>query len=101
MPLCPKRDRAEQKIAEQVIVPTSSHPYVGLWATPDGYIRHQLSADGRYEEDRGPRHGASKGRYSIEHDRIEYVDDTGFAADGEFHDGALHHAGMVLYRQDA
>ncbi|TIT72017.1 MAG: hypothetical protein E5W56_21100, partial [Mesorhizobium sp.] len=28
-----------------------------------------------------------------------YWDDTGFTADGEFIDGILHHAGMILYRQ--
>jgi hypothetical protein len=27
------------------------------------------------------------------------VDDTGFTADGDFRDGVLHHAGMVLYRE--
>ncbi|RUV67672.1 MAG: hypothetical protein EOS07_33465 [Mesorhizobium sp.] len=30
-------------------------------------------------------------------DDIFYWDDTGFTADGKFVDGALHHAGMVLY----
>lgn len=31
---------------------------------------------------------------------IEYVDDTGFTADGDFRDGVLYHAGMVLYREN-
>ena len=30
---------------------------------------------------------------------IHYRDDTGFSADGQFRDGVLHHAGMVMYRQ--
>ncbi|TIT21295.1 MAG: hypothetical protein E5W78_23800, partial [Mesorhizobium sp.] len=30
---------------------------------------------------------------------IDYWDDTGFTADGEFIDGVLHHAGMMLYRK--
>jgi hypothetical protein len=30
---------------------------------------------------------------------IEYWDDTGFTADGDFVDGVLYHAGMVLYRR--
>jgi hypothetical protein len=29
---------------------------------------------------------------------IEYWDDTGFTADGDFIDGVLHHGGMILYR---
>jgi hypothetical protein len=30
---------------------------------------------------------------------IDYVDETGFTADGDFIDGVLHHAGMVLRRE--
>jgi len=74
--------------------------YIGLWVTEDGYIRQELLADGRYEEARGPRLGASSGRYSVENDRIEYVENaSGFTADGRFEDGVLYHAGMVLYRR--
>lgn len=40
---------------------------------------------------------AYQGRYWLEGDHIEYVDDTGFTADGEFRDDVLYHAGMVLY----
>lgn len=32
-------------------------------------------------------------------DHIDYVDDTGFTADGEFRNGILYHAGMVLCRE--
>jgi len=32
-------------------------------------------------------------------ERIDYVDDTGFTADGEFRSGALYHAGYVFYRE--
>jgi hypothetical protein len=35
----------------------------------------------------------------LQHDHIEYHDDTGFTADGDFREGVLYHAGMVLYRQ--
>jgi hypothetical protein len=77
-----------------------SHPFIGSWVTPDGYIRQHLYEDGRYQEDRGPRQGASRGRYSITHNRIEYFDETGFADNGEFHDGVLYHAGMTLYQRD-
>jgi hypothetical protein len=31
-------------------------------------------------------------------DHIEYWDDTGFTADGDFIDGVLYHGGMVLCR---
>ncbi|WP_127751803.1 Atu4866 domain-containing protein [Devosia sp. 1566] len=76
-----------------------AHPYVGMWVTKDGYVRHQLLPDGRYDEARGNRESAYQGRYEIEGDHIEYWDDTGFTADGDFLDGVLHHGGMVLYRR--
>ena len=75
------------------------HPYVGMWVTGDGYIRHELLPNGRYDEARGTRKSAYQGRYEITGNHIDYWDDTGFTADGEFIDGVLHHAGMVLYRE--
>lgn len=77
------------------------HPWVGMWVTDDGYIRHELRADGRYDEARGNRRSAYQGRYAVSGTHIDYVDDTGFTADGEFIDGVLHHAGMVLRRVPA
>jgi hypothetical protein len=74
--------------------------YVGMWVTADGRIRHELIAGGRYDEARGKKKSAYQGRYWLEGDHIEYVDDTGFTADGEFRDGVLYHAGMVLYREE-
>lgn len=80
---------------------SASHAYIGLWVTEDGYIRQELLADGRYEEARGPRLSAATGRYAVENDRIEYVEDaSGFIADGRFEDGVLYQAGMVLYRRE-
>jgi len=76
---------------------TQSH--VGMWVTADGHIRHELLDSGRYVEARGARERAYEGRYEIAGNRIEYWDDTGFTADGEFIDGVLHHAGMILYRR--
>jgi Agrobacterium tumefaciens protein Atu4866 len=73
--------------------------YVGTWVTADGYIRHQLLRGGRFDESRGNRKSAYRGRYTLTGDHIDYVDDTGFTADGDFRDGVLHHAGMVLYRE--
>lgn len=77
----------------------ADHPYVGMWVTKDGYIRHELLANNRYDEARGERESAYQGRYQVTGNHIEYWDDTGFTADGEFIDDVLYHAGMVLYRQ--
>jgi hypothetical protein len=74
--------------------------YVGMWVTKDGYIRHKLLPDGRYDEGRGHIQSAYRGRYRIEDNHIEYVDDTGFTADGDFRDGILYHAGMILYQEE-
>lgn len=76
---------------------TSNH-YVGLWVTGDGHIRHELLPNGRYVEARGNRERAYQGRYAVKGEHIDYVDDTGFTADGDFRNGILYHAGMVLYR---
>lgn len=77
----------------------SPHPYVGMWKTADDHIRHELLDTGRYVEARGRREAAYTGRYVVTRDHIDYVDDTGFTADGDFVDGVLYHAGMVLYRE--
>ncbi|WP_420854919.1 Atu4866 domain-containing protein [Shinella kummerowiae] len=76
-----------------------AHPYAGLWVTKDGHIRHELRPDGRYVEARGTRERAYLGRYVVTGDHIDYWDDTGFTADGDFVNGVLYHAGMVLYRR--
>jgi hypothetical protein len=78
----------------------NSHPYVGMWVTADGYIRHELLPNGRYDEARGNRKSAYQGGYIVKGNHIEYIDDTGFTADGDFVNGVLYHAGMVLYRED-
>jgi len=77
---------------------SKGHAFVGTWATGDGQIRHQLLSDGRYLEWLGRDENAYRGSYTICGDRIHYEDDTGFTGDGEFRDGILFHAGMVLYR---
>lgn len=78
--------------------PMTTHPYVGLWVTDDDYIRHELLPNGRYVEARGSRERAYGGVYRMKGDHIEYKDDTGFTADGEFRRDVLYHAGMVLRR---
>ena len=76
------------------------HPYVGVWVTDDGHIRHELLAGGRYDEARGIIASAYRGRYEVSAAHIEYWDDTGFTADGDFVDlNTLHHAGMILRRR--
>jgi hypothetical protein len=42
-----------------------NHPYVGLWVTGDGHIRHELLPNGRYVEARGMRERAYKDRYEV------------------------------------
>lgn len=76
----------------------ASHPYSGLWITRDGYIRHELLPNGRYVEARGNRERAYQGRYEVSGNHIDYKDDTGFTADGEFRNDVLYHAGMELLR---
>ena len=78
----------------------AQHPYVGLWVTDDGRVRQELLANGRYDEARGNRQSAYRGRYEVTGSHIEYWDDTGFTADGDFVDAnTLHHGGMILRRQ--
>lgn len=73
--------------------------YIGMWVTGDGYIRHELLPNNRYDEARGNRKSAYQGSYKITGDHIDYKDDTGFTADGDFRDGVLYHAGMILYKE--
>jgi hypothetical protein len=78
----------------------TDHPYLGLWVTADGNIVHELLPTGRYVEARGNRERAYEGRYEVTGTHIEYWDDTGFRANGDFVSiDVLNHAGMVLYRQ--
>ena len=74
--------------------------YIGTWVTKDGHIRHELLPDNRYDEARGNRKSAYQGSYKITGNHIDYKDDTGFTADGEFKDDILYHAGMVLYKEE-
>ena len=94
-------DAARKRNEAETEVGMTAQPYSGLWVTADGYIRHELLPSGRYVEARGDREKAYQGRYWLTGDHIEYRDDTGFTADGDFRDGILYHAGMVLYRRDS
>lgn len=86
----PKAERAEMD---------ANSPHVGLWVTQDGHVRHELLPNGRYVEARGTRERAYEGRYEITGHHIEYWDDTGFTADGDFVDGVLQHGGMIFHRR--
>ena len=76
-----------------------SKEYIGMWVTADGSIRHELLPNNRYDEARGTRKSAYQGAYKVSGNHIDYKDDTGFTADGEFKNGILYHAGMVLYKE--
>lgn len=89
--------RPRTEVAAQ---PPGQQSYVGMWVTKDGYVRHELLPNGRYDEARGQRQSAYQGSYTLTGNYINYVDDTGFTADGEFRDGVLYHGGMVLYREE-
>ena len=78
----------------------TTQTFVGMWVTADGHIRHELLPNGRYDEARGSKRCAYQGRYVITGNHIDYIDDTGFTADGDFIDGVLHHAGMILRREN-
>jgi hypothetical protein len=73
--------------------------YIGMWVTKDGYIRQELLPNNRYDEARGDKKSAYQGRYKISGNHIDYWDDTGFTADGEFRDGVLYHGGYVFYKE--
>ena len=76
-----------------------NHEIMGMWVTKDGYIRQELLPNGRYDEARGNKKSAYTGRYTINGHHIDYVDDTGFTADGEFRNGILYHGGYVFYKE--
>ncbi len=80
-------------------MPDHPHPYAGLWVTDDGRVRHALLPDGRYDEARGTTESAYQGRYEVTGTHVEYWDDTGFTANGDFVDDVLHHGGMILRRR--
>ncbi|MEV6393512.1 Atu4866 domain-containing protein [Streptomyces sp. NPDC051907] len=74
----------------------TASPPVGVWIDKNDFLHQELSADGRYDETRGGRPHAYQGRYWIDGDRIDYLDDLGFWAYGEFQGDELHHAGYVM-----
>ena len=62
---------AQPKPTTGTAVPT--HPYVGMWVTADGYIRHELLPNNRYDEARGNQQSAYQGRYTVKGNRIDHA----------------------------
>ncbi len=87
--------------AEAAEAAGQEHPYAGMWIDETGFLHQELLPDGRYDETRGGRPHAYQGRYWIDGDRVDYLDDLGFWAYGEIRDGVLHHAGYILRRSAA
>ncbi|MBF4588230.1 Atu4866 domain-containing protein [Curtobacterium sp. VKM Ac-2887] len=78
--------------------PSDGHPLLGTWIDENDFVRQHLTGDGRYDETRGGRPHAYQGDFWITGNRIDYRDDLGFWAFGEFADGNLHHAGYTFHR---
>ena len=91
--------KAEDKMDSQIEIENQTNPYIGMWVTGDGRIRHELLPNGRYDEARGTRKSAYQGRYVLTGNHIDYWDDTGFTADGRFDGDVLHHGGYLFYRE--
>ncbi|RZJ73076.1 Atu4866 domain-containing protein [Flavobacterium sp.] len=74
--------------------------YLGMWVTKDGYVKQELLPSNRYDEARGTKKSAYQGSFVVSGNHIDYKDDTGFSADGEFRDGVLYHGGMIFLKKD-
>jgi len=72
---------------------------LGMWVSPDGHIRLELLPNGRYDEARGNRKSAYKGRYTVDGTKLEFFDDSGFTASGKIEDGVLS-AGPDRFRKE-
>jgi hypothetical protein len=71
---------------------------LGTWIDENDFVHQHLTADGRYDETRGGRPHAFQGAFWISGDRIDYRDDLGFWAFGEFVGDTLQHAGYSFHR---
>ncbi|MCZ0733317.1 Atu4866 domain-containing protein [Phreatobacter sp. AB_2022a] len=72
---------------------------VGMWVTANGFIRLELMADGRYDEARGQRRSAYRGRYEVRGPQLVFFDDSGFTATGIVTDGVLRVGGDAFRRE--
>ncbi|MBB2969532.1 Atu4866 domain-containing protein [Mesorhizobium sp. RMAD-H1] len=90
----PQAPRARLKLVDV----SPDDPRIGLWCDERSWLRQRLLPNGRYDEARGQRESAYQGRYWIDGDRIDYLDDLGFWAFGTFTEDRLEHAGYTLRR---
>jgi hypothetical protein len=95
-----RRDTTGIQGKESAMRQETDHRYIGLWVTADNHVRQRLLPNGRYVEARGNIERAYTGRYEVSGDYIEYWDDTGFTADGNFRHDILYHGGMVMRRAE-
>jgi putative ligand-binding protein with streptavidin-like fold len=87
--------------ASMTKIMNQANNYAGIWVTADGYIRQELSADGRFEERHGNKKNINTGRYRINGNHIRYQDDNGLVATGDLQEtGILYYGGHVFYRQN-
>ncbi|MFJ9241569.1 Atu4866 domain-containing protein [Streptomyces sp. NPDC101776] len=93
-------DAPDRSTAPEAGIPAAEDltgsPRVGVWIDRNDFLYQELTADGRYDETRGGRPHAYEGRYWIDGDRIDYLDDLGFWAFGEFRGDELRHAGYAM-----
>lgn len=93
-------DRGGTGSGARVDFPSSGASDVhGTWISEDDFLHQHLIPGGRYDETRGGRRHAFQGQYWINGNRIDYLDDLGFWAYGEFIGDTLHHAGYVMRRR--
>ncbi|GAA2903239.1 hypothetical protein Acy02nite_86540 [Actinoplanes cyaneus] len=72
---------------------------VGVWIDQNDWLHQELLPQGWYDETRGGRRHAYTGRYWLDGNRIDYLDDSGFYAFGEFIGDQLFHAEFVMRQQ--
>lgn len=91
----PELSIAHEPPAARAVVDT----VVGMWVTANGFIRLELLADGRYDEARGQRRSAYRGRYEMRGPQLIFFDDSGFTATGTVTDGVLRVGGDAFRRE--
>ncbi|WP_421943285.1 Atu4866 domain-containing protein [Pedobacter sp.] len=73
--------------------------YLGIWISADGQNRHELLPNMRYRGAGGALKDGYQGSYNVVGDHIDYEDDSGFSAEGDFRDGILFHGGTALFKK--
>jgi hypothetical protein len=91
-------DAASTETGEGTDAAPSAEERLGTWVDENEFVHQSLTADGRYDETRGGREHAFQGDFWITGDRIDYRDDLGFWAFGEFSGDSLQHAGYTFHR---